>query len=236
MEIKTENSVSKRRCSFNEVERQTKISESSRRRCLLRRSGYEGRAKTMATERSFPKPPSLRENKEVTLAEVLDRVLDKGAVLQGDLTLKLADIDLVYVGLRLIITSVSRMEKLSSDGDFKRSCTQEEKEADLKYIQEVQKEIEKASENIPKLIDVSSPKKAERGLATLVLTLVKLLKDLMEKEAMRRIEQGNLDDLEIQKLGVTFKALDGKMEELRAVFGLKEKDLNLDLGPLGRLM
>jgi len=190
----------------------------------------------ISESRSFPKPPSLRENREVTLAEALDRILDKGAVLQGDLTLRLADIDLVYVGLRLIITSISKMEKLSSDGDFKRSYTRKEREADLRYIQEVQKEIEKASENIPKLIDVSSPKKAEKGLATLVLTLVKLLKDLMEKEAMRRIEQGNLDDLEIQKLGVTFKALDRKMEELRAVFGLKEKDLNLDLGPLGRLM
>lgn len=190
----------------------------------------------ISESRNFPSPPSLKKNREVTLAEALDRILDKGAVLQGDLTLRLADIDLVYVGLRLIITSISRMEKLNSCGDFKRSYTQEEREADLRYIQEVQKEIEKASENIPKLIDVSSPKKAERGLATLVLTLVKLLKDLMEKEAMRQIERGNLDDLEIEKLGVTFKALDRKMEELRAVFGLKEKDLNLDLGPLGRLM
>jgi len=187
--------------------------------------------------RDFPQPPSLlRERRPVTLAEALDRVLDKGAVLQGDLTLRVADIDLVYVGLRVIITSISRMESLRGGEDFKKSYTKEELESDLRYIQEVEKEIEKASRNIPKVIDASSPKRAEKGLAKLVLTLVKLIKDLTEKEAMRRIEQGNLTDLEIQKLGVTFKALDKKMEELRAVFGLKEKDLNLDLGPLGQLM
>lgn len=186
--------------------------------------------------RDFPNPPSLFRDKPVTLADALDRVLDKGAVLDGNLMLRVADIDLIYVGLRLIITSISRMEKLRSGEGFEKDYTEEERKADLKYIEEVQKEIEKASKNLPKVIDASSPKKAEKGLAKLVLTLVKLLKDLMEKESMRRIEQGNLSDIEIQKLGVTFKALDKKMEEIRAIFGLKEKDLNLDLGPLGQLM
>lgn len=183
-----------------------------------------------------PGPFSLLKEKKVTLAEALDRVLDKGAVLHGDLTLRVADIDLVYVGLRLIVTSISKMEKLMAGYDFKKEYTEEEKKSDLKYIEEVQKEIEKASQNIPKVIDASSSKKAEKGLAKLVLTLVKLIKDLLEKEAMRRMERGNLTDLEVQKLGVTFKALDKKMEELRAVFDLKEKELNLDLGPLGQLM
>jgi len=181
-------------------------------------------------------PPSLFREKPVTLVEALDRVLDKGAILQGDLMLRVADIDLVYVGLRLIITSISRMEQLSGGDGFKRDYTEEEKRADLQYIEEVQKEIEKASRNIPKIIDASSPKTAEKGLARLVLTLVKLIKDLLEKESMRRIERGNLTDIEVQKLGVTLKALDKKIEELRAVFGLKDKDLNLDLGPLGQLM
>lgn len=182
-------------------------------------------------------PPSfLRKNRPVALVEVLDRVLDKGAVLDSEIVLRLADVDLIYVGLRAIITSISRMEKLRGGENFKKSYTKQEIEADLKYIAEVQKEIEKASKNIPKVIDVSSPKKAENGLAKLALTLVKLIKDLLEKEVMRRIEQENLTDLEIQKLGLTFKALDKKMEQLRIVFGLKEKDLNLDLGPLGQLL
>ena len=106
--------------------------------------------------RDFPQPPSLlRERRPVTLAEALDRVLDKGAVLQGDLTLRVADIDLVYVGLRVIITSISRMESLRGGEDFEKSYTKEELESDLRYIQEVEKEIEKASKNIPKIIDAS---------------------------------------------------------------------------------
>lgn len=183
-----------------------------------------------------PTSLSLLKEKPVTLIEALDRVLDKGVVLDGDLTLRIADVDLVYIGLRAIVTSISRMEKLRGGEDFKKENTIQETKADLKYIEEVQREINKASKNLPKIIDASSPEKAEKGLAKLVLTLVKLIKDLTEKEAMRRIEQGNLTDLEVQKLGITFKALDKKMEELRAVFGLKEKDLNLDLGPLGQLM
>jgi len=179
-------------------------------------------------------PIQLRE--PVTLAGALDRILDKGAVLDGELILRIADVDLVFIGLKAIVTSISRMEELRGGEDFKKENTAQETKEDLKYIEEVQKEIDKASRNLPKIIDASSPEKAERGLAKLVLTLVKLIKDLTEKESMRRIEQGNLTDLEVQKLGITFKALDKKMEELRAVFGLREKDLNLDLGPLGQLM
>lgn len=181
-------------------------------------------------------PPSFLREKPVTLVEVLDRVLDKGVVLDGELILRIADIDLVYIGLRAIITSISRMEKLRGGENLEKDYTKEEREADLNYISEVSKEIEKASQNLPKIIDASSPKKAEQGLAKLVLTLVKLISDLMEKEAIRQIDGGNLTEIEVQKLGLTFKALDKKMQELRAVFGLKEKDLNLDLGPLGQLM
>ena len=58
----------------------------------------------------------------------------------------------------------------------------------------------------------------------------------MYREAKRRIAKGNLSEVEIQKLGLTFKALDKKIEEMRAIFGLEDEELNLDLGPLGNLM
>ena len=58
----------------------------------------------------------------------------------------------------------------------------------------------------------------------------------MYREVKRRITKGNLSEVEIQKLGLTFKALDKKIEELRAVFGLSDEELNLDLGPLGNLL
>lgn len=76
----------------------------------------------------------------------------------------------------------------------------------------------------------------EKGLAQLVLTLVELLRQLMEKQALRRIEGGSLSAEEVERLGETFMLLAEKMEELREQFGLEEEDLNLDLGPLGRLL
>ncbi len=75
-----------------------------------------------------------------------------------------------------------------------------------------------------------------RGLAQLVLTLIELLRQLMERQAIRRVEAGGLSDEEVERLGRTLMALEERMEELKEEFGLSEEDLNLDLGPLGRLL
>jgi hypothetical protein len=75
-----------------------------------------------------------------------------------------------------------------------------------------------------------------RGVAQLVLTLIELLRQLMERQAIRRIEAGGLSDDQIERLGRSLMALEERMEELRDEFGLEEEDLNLDLGPLGRLL
>jgi Gas vesicle protein K len=75
-----------------------------------------------------------------------------------------------------------------------------------------------------------------KGLAQLVLTLIELLRQLMERQAIRRIEAGGLSDDQIERLGQSLMALEQRMEELRDEFGLEEDDLNLDLGPLGRLL
>jgi hypothetical protein len=82
----------------------------------------------------------------------------------------------------------------------------------------------------------ADPETVERGLAQLVLTLVELLRQLMERQALRRMDAGTLDDDEIERLGRTFMKLAERMDELKAEFGLRDEDLNLDLGPLGRLM
>lgn len=171
---------------------------------------------------------------KVTLIDALDKVLEKGAVINGEIMLRVADVDLVYLGLRLILTSISKAEELSGmrfsypDKEF----TPE----DIEYIQKLQKEIKRAEENIPKLIDLSSPKKAEQGIAKLILTLVELIRKLMEKEAFRRVKRGTLSPAEIQKLGLSLKAVKKKIQEVQAIFGIEDEELNLDLGPLGNLM
>jgi Gas vesicle protein K len=76
----------------------------------------------------------------------------------------------------------------------------------------------------------------EEGLAALVLTVVELLRQLMERQALRRAEDGSLSDDQIERIGSTLMALEARMAELREHFGLEPEDLNLDLGPLGPLL
>jgi len=82
----------------------------------------------------------------------------------------------------------------------------------------------------------ADPERVERGLAQLVLTLVELLRQLMERQALRRIDAGSLSDDEIERMGQTFMKLEQRMHELKREFGLEDRDLNLDLGPLGTLL
>ena len=176
----------------------------------------------------------VNKNDNVTLIDALDKVLEKGAIINGDIVIRLADVDLVYLGLRLILTSVSKAEEMSG-----RSFSDPEKELtpeDIKYIERLQREIKKTEENIPKIINANSPRETEQGLAKLVLTLVELIRRLMEKEAFRRVKKGTLSPAEIQKLGLSLKAVKKKIEEIKAIFGIEDEDLNLDLGPLGNLM
>jgi hypothetical protein len=76
----------------------------------------------------------------------------------------------------------------------------------------------------------------ERGLARLVLTLVELLRQLMERQAVRRMEAGGLTDEQIERMGCALMELDATMSELCAQFGLEREELDIDLGPLGRLL
>ena len=80
------------------------------------------------------------------------------------------------------------------------------------------------------------PDKTKNGLAQLVLTLVKLLHELLEKQAIRRIDSGSLTDAEIERLGLTLMRQSEELARLCREFGLDDKDLNLDLGPLGKLL
>ena len=69
----------------------------------------------------------------------------------------------------------------------------------------------------------------------MVLTLVELIRKLLEKEAFRRVKRGTLSPVEIQKLGLSLKAVKKKIKEVQTIFGLEDEELDLDLGPLGNL-
>ena len=103
---------------------------------------------------------------------------------------------------------------------------------------------EPGAQRLPELPEVARPGRrlqvdqdnVEQGLARLVLTVVELLRQLMERQALRRVEAGTLSDEQVERLGTILMLLEARMGELREVFGLSEEDLNLDLGPLGTLL
>jgi hypothetical protein len=87
---------------------------------------------------------------------------------------------------------------------------------------------------LPERID-ADPDKVEQGLARLVLTVIELLREVLEHQAIRRMDGGSLTDEEIERLGLALLKLNHRMDDLKAIFGLTDEDLNIDLGPLGRL-
>ncbi len=76
----------------------------------------------------------------------------------------------------------------------------------------------------------------KNGLAQLVLALVKLLHELLERQAIRRMDAGSLTEEEIERIGVALMKQSEEIDQLRELFHLEEEDLNLDLGPLGKLL
>jgi hypothetical protein len=103
-------------------------------------------------------------------------------------------------------------------------------------------DLDQLSSQLPEVGDVfprrinADGERIERGLAQLVLTLVELVRQLLERQALRRVEGGTLSDDEIERLGTALMQLEERMDELKDEFGLGNEDLNLDLGPLGRLL
>jgi len=95
-------------------------------------------------------------------------------------------------------------------------------------------ELQEASAGAPRVnLDAENVK---NGLGKLVLTLVKLLHELLEKQAIKQIDDGYLTDAEIERIGLTLMRQAEEIDRLRKEFHLDEEDLNLDLGPLGKLL
>ena len=95
-------------------------------------------------------------------------------------------------------------------------------------------QLNELSRSLPDRIN-AQPASAGQELGRLVLTLVEVLRKVLEHQAVQRMDSGTLTPEEIERLGLALLNLNGKMTELKAVFGLRDEDLDIDLGPLGRL-
>jgi hypothetical protein len=96
-------------------------------------------------------------------------------------------------------------------------------------------ELRDIAPSLPQRLDASADD-IEAGLARLVLTLVEFLRQVLEHQAVRRMEGGGLSDEEIENVGLALMRLEERLAEIKVVFGLEGEDLNIDLGPLGRLL
>lgn len=109
------------------------------------------------------------------------------------------------------------------------------REASAEELLELKQELERLQGILPKRVDVD-PDGVEQGLARLVLTLIEFLRQLLERQAVRRMEGGSLNDEEIERVGLALMRLEEKIGEMAELFGVEKRDLNLDLGPLGKLL
>jgi hypothetical protein len=96
-------------------------------------------------------------------------------------------------------------------------------------------ELRELAPALPARLD-ASPDDIEAGVAQLVLTLVEFVRQVLEHQAVRRMEGGTLDDDEMENVGLALMRLEERLDEIRRVFGIEKDDLNIDLGPLGRLL
>ena len=94
--------------------------------------------------------------------------------------------------------------------------------------------LEALAHALPERIN-ADPEHVEQGLARLVLTVIELLRQVLEHQAIRRMDGGTLSDEEIERLGLALLKLSQRMDDLKTTFALTDEDLNIDLGPLGRL-
>ena len=190
-------------------------------------------------------------DERLDLSDLLSHVLDKGVVLKGEVMLAVADIDLVKLDLGLLLTAVesamqrgggfaslSSLRRDASRGAIESGAQQPIRRDATSALpttsETAQAELEAVAEGLPPRVNADT-ETVENGLARLVLTLIEVLRKVLEHQAIRRMEGGHLTGAEVERLGVALLRLNDRMQEMKGVFGLEDEDLQIDLGPLGRL-
>jgi hypothetical protein len=214
-------------------------------------------------------PPEFLESQPSSVVDLLNRLLDKGVVLDGELTISLADVELIYVGLKVLLVSASRLRAERADGASPPAPSDASgpapetasPAAPMSAMSAAAPILESDVDFSPPTDGASAPTKAESapaapsvaapalspevridpdrveaGIIRLVLTVIEVLRRVMERQAVQRVEGGGLSEAQIERLGVGLMRLEEKMEELKREFDVTDEDLNLDLGPLGKLL
>jgi len=202
-------------------------------------------ATMLAPDRATPNKAQPRGD-QLSLADALDRILHRGVSLQGNLTVGLADVDLLFLDLRLLLGSVDTIwpdgrsaasevrPRMSASPSLPPSEAPPSTPIDAGSIV-ADPPIDVGGPPVDVRCDAARPgppsgSSTAQGLVRLVLTLVKLLHEVLERQAVRRMEAGRLTDAQIENLGTALSAQSEEILRLQRLFGFSEKDLSLDLG------
>lgn len=200
------------------------------------------------------------------LVDAVDHLLNRGVVLTGNASISLAGVELVYLGLNLYLASAETLRRgglarntrtalpperpSGSGGVFPPPGALAGAGAGTDAASLLDPALATATDagapapgpaalqlhDLPERIAADGSESAANSLAKLVLTLVELLRQVLERQALRRVEGGALSDDEVERMGLALMELESKMIELRELFGLEEGDLTLDLGPLTEVL
>jgi hypothetical protein len=207
----------------------------------------------MAAATTDPAPPTIGAYRPsepaCSLAEVLDRILHLGVSLEGNLTISLANVDLLYLDLRLLLASV---DTVWPEGRPSSCATPDSDPVPLPSlppplvqppspdhrigasrtasIEEPIGSGTTAARAMAPSAPSAAPPAPVAGLVRLVLTLVKVLHDVLERQAVRRMDGGNLTPAQIEAVGAGLLAQAAEIELLRRHFGFPDRELALNFG------
>lgn len=188
-----------------------------------------------------------------SLVDAVDNLLNKGVLLNGELNLSLANVDLVYARVSLLLCAADFMlpggetqvhTRLHGQREARGDGSPSRSPAPSPALTPAPGRVHHATGSAsmfpaPPSVDRDSQaasSEAQRSVIRLVLTLVEFVRQLLERQAIRRMEGGTLTAAETEDVGRALMLLEDVLRELGDRFGLQPGDLNLDLGPLGRLV
>jgi hypothetical protein len=171
----------------------------------------------------------------LSLLDLADRLLNRGVVVAGEATISVAGIDLIYLGLNVVLASVETLRGRGGGVGGMRGGGDEEGPAASSPSTVSPAPHPLVPSSAKPSLDLD-PDHMEEGLARLVLTLVELIRQLLERQAIRRMDGGSLSEEEVERLGLALLRLQERLYEMAAAFGLQPEDLNINLGPLGNLL
>jgi hypothetical protein len=190
-------------------------------------------------------PLGLLRERDVPIVDLLDRLLARGVAVSGDVVISVADVDLVRLGLRAVLQGIDDSAGLPLCGERKSGGVPAAPRSTR-----ARSVLGSTSSSRPSSPDAAPPAPArtapptrlgvdrddvERGLVQLVMTVVELVRELLERQALRRVDTGSLSDDQVERLGSALMQLDERMEELKAHFGLTDDDLRPRIGAVADL-